>query len=274
MKLRDALRVAAEQLAVTSATPRLDAELLAAHCLGVDRNKLLLTHLDTATPSEFGELVERRLRHEPLAYITGQASFWSLDLQVGPDVLIPRPDSETLIEAAIAHFDAEGPKTVLDLGTGSGALLLAALSHWPAAHGLGVDQSPAALFIAQENAARLGMQTRAQFQLGNWGQGLPGPYDLILCNPPYIAQGYPLEPDVACYEPASALFAGQQGLDDYLLLAPDIAQLLSCTGCACVEIGFDQARSAGAIFDAQGFSVNVIKDLAGQDRCLVLRKKP
>ncbi|NBU78059.1 MAG: hypothetical protein EBS50_03030, partial [Sphingomonadaceae bacterium] len=123
MKLRDALTAATNQLATSSATPRLDAELLAAHAWGVDRNQLLLTYLDAQVPRAFAALVERRQQREPIAYITGQAGFWSLDLQVCPGVLIPRPDSETLIEAALAHFGGLGPKTVLDLGTGSGAPL-------------------------------------------------------------------------------------------------------------------------------------------------------
>lgn len=274
MTLRDALSAAAEQLAAVSPTPRLDAELLAAHALGVDRNQLLLMHLKDRVPDALRGLLERRLRHEPVAYITGEASFWSLDLHVRPGVLIPRPDSETLIEAAIDHFQFGAPDVVLDLGTGSGALLLAALDHWPKARGLGVDQSETALDVAEGNAQRVGVADRVTFQLGDWGAGLEGVFDLILCNPPYIADGYPLIRDVADYEPASALFAGAQGLDDYVRLAPDIARLLSATGCACVEIGFDQGLSVAAIFDAHGMDVALRQDLAGQDRCLVLRKRP
>lgn len=274
MTLRDALSAAAEQLAAVSATPRLDVELLAAHALGVDRNQLLLAHLNDTPPDALPALITRRLRYEPVAYITGQASFWSLDLQIKPGILIPRADSETLIEAAIAHFDGKAPQTILDLGTGSGALLLAALDQWPDARGLGIDQSERALEVAEGNAQRVGMKGRAQFQIGNWGQGLTGSFDLILCNPPYIAEAYPLPPDVAEYEPASALFAGPQGLDDYVRLAPDVAQLLSSTGCACVEIGFDQGFSASEIFAAQGLKVTLRQDLAGHDRCLVLRKEP
>lgn len=274
MKLRDALTAAANQLATSSATPRLDAELLAAHAWGVDRNQLLLTYLDAQVPRAFAALVERRQQREPIAYITGQASFWSLDLQVCPGVLIPRPDSETLIEAALAHFGALGPKTVLDLGTGSGALLLAALDCWPEARGLGLDQSRAALDVAEGNAQRAAMQDRILFQIGDWGQGLAGPFDLILCNPPYIADTYPLDPDVVDFEPMSALFAGPDGLDAYHRLAPDIARLLSPNGCACVEIGYDQGVSAGDIFRALGLNVKLRQDLAGQDRCLVLRKEP
>lgn len=274
MTLRDALSAAAEQLAAVSPTPRLDAELLAAHALGVDRNQLLLLHLKDTVPDALRGLLERRLRHEPVAYITGEASFWSLDLNVRPGVLIPRPDSETLIEAAIDHFQFGAPDVVLDLGTGSGALLLAALDHWPKAQGLGIDQSQTALDVAIGNAQRVGVADRATFQLRDWGAGLEGVFDLILCNPPYIADGYPLIRDVADYEPASALFAGAQGLDDYVRLAPDIARLLSATGCACVEIGFDQGLSVAAIFDAHGMDVALRQDLAGQDRCLVLRKRP
>ncbi|MEY3906381.1 MAG: hypothetical protein RIR59_1204, partial [Pseudomonadota bacterium] len=154
MMLREALRQAAARLAMVSETPRLDAELLAAHSLGVARDQVLLAHLDDAVPEQFWDLIARRLNEEPVAYITGMAEFWSIPLQVGPGVLIPRPDSETLITAAMAHFETSAPTTILDLGTGSGALVLAALVEWPLARGLGVDQSDDALAIATANAQR------------------------------------------------------------------------------------------------------------------------
>ncbi|MFM1982841.1 MAG: peptide chain release factor N(5)-glutamine methyltransferase [Pseudomonadota bacterium] len=274
MMLREALRQAAARLAMVSETPRLDAELLAAHSLGVARDQVLLAHLDDAVPEQFWDLIARRLNEEPVAYITGMAEFWSIPLQVGPGVLIPRPDSETLITAAMAHFQTSAPATILDLGTGSGALVLAALVEWPLARGLGVDQSDDALAIATANAQRLQLTDRVRFQAGNWGAGLAGPFDLILCNPPYIAVDYPLARGVVDFEPLSALFAGPAGLDDYVRLAPQIAALLAKDGCACVEIGFDQALTAGALFAEQGLSVEVHQDLGGRDRALLLRKIP
>ncbi|HEV2567175.1 peptide chain release factor N(5)-glutamine methyltransferase [Sphingomonas sp.] len=267
----EVLRRAAERLTSTSSTPRLDAELLLAHALGVSREALLL-RLDSEVPAAFEALLQRRLAHEPVAYITGTRSFWTLDLHVTPAVLIPRPDSETLIEAAIAHFDSAGPATVLDLGTGSGALLLAALDQWPGAWGLGVDRSRAAIDLARGNAERLRFGGRARFVKGSWGDALDGQFDLILCNPPYVEDGAELAPDVAEYEPGSALFAGPEGLDDYRVLAPQLARLLAPGGLVALEIGSTQRESVSALMQVEEFSVRCRQDLAGRDRCLELRR--
>ena len=180
-----------------------------------------------------------------MAYITGQRAFWTIDLEVGPGALVPRPDSETLIAAATEHFGGtSGPTRVLDLGTGPGTLLLAALDEWPKATGIGIDASEAALAYARRNAGRLGMQGRAEFRLGDWAKGIDERFDLILCNPPYVAAGAETGPGVADYEPAEALFAGPEGLDDYRRLAPEIGRLLAPGGLAAIEIGVDQAESA------------------------------
>ena len=266
--IRQALAAAASQF-VFSETPRLDAELLMAHALGVSREQLLLSHLDDPVPPAFADLVERRARHEPVAYITGARAFWTIDLQVGPGVLIPRADSETLIEAAVAHFAGRAPATILDLGTGPGTLLLAALDQWPQAKGVGIDQSDDAAHYFAANVVALGMGDRASFRQGDWAEGLEGQFDLILANPPYIATTDPLPPEVSKYEPAAALYAGLDGLDAYRVLAPQIARLLAPGGVACVEVGATQAESAGALFAAQGLSVGVRKDLGGRDRCLI-----
>jgi len=268
--IRAALAAAAQRLAIVSDTPRLDAELLMAHALGVAREELLLRQLDDSVPEAFEALVARRLAHEPVAYITGSRAFWTIDLQVGPGALVPRPDSETLIEVGIEWFGNRAPASILDLGTGPGTLLLAALDHWPGAKGLGVDRSEQALAYARANAECLGMAGRARFALGDWGEGLDSRFDLILANPPYIGTDEALPDGVRRYEPASALFAGPDGLDDYRRLIPDLPRLLAPGGVAIVEIGWTQAESVSAIARNSGLSPTVYKDLGGRPRAIRL----
>jgi release factor glutamine methyltransferase len=262
--------VAAAKRFAFSDTPRLDAELLMAHALGVTREQLLLRYLDDPAPAAFAALADRRAAHEPVAYITGSRAFWTIALQVGPGVLIPRADSETLIEAAVAHFADRAPATILDLGTGPGTLLFAALDHWPEARGLGIDQSDDAQRYFAANADALGLADRARFRSGDWAQGLDGRFNLILANPPYIATSDPLPPEVSDYEPAAALYAGPDGLDAYRVIAPQLPLLIAPGGVACIEIGATQAKGAGALFAGQGLAVSVRKDLAGHDRCLIV----
>jgi release factor glutamine methyltransferase len=271
VNVRAALAEADARLRAVSATPRLDAELLMAHALGFTREALLLGGLERAPPPSFEELVERRLAHEPVAYITGRRAFWTIELDVGPGVLIPRPDSETLIEAALAGFGDAGPATILDLGTGPGTLLLAALDQWPQARGLGIDRSEAALAVAARNADRLGLAARARFARGDWAEGIGERFDLILCNPPYVETEAPLPPDVSEWEPAEALFAGADGLDAYRRLAPELGGLLAPGGIACLELGAGQAEAAAALFAREGFTTSSRNDLNGVARCLVLR---
>jgi release factor glutamine methyltransferase len=216
-------------------------------------------------------MVERRATGEPIAYITGRRAFWNIDLHVGPGVLVPRPDSEVLITSAIEHFDGtEGPKRVLDLGTGPGTLLLAALDIWPEATGLGIDMSRQALSYASANARRLGFEARARFKLGNWAKGIDESFDLILCNPPYIAEDAELGPGVREYEPGEALFAGEKGLDAYRELAPQLPRLLNAGGLAAVEIGCDQSEAVTELLARDGLSARVAKDLADRPRAVLL----
>ena len=266
-----ALSRATQQLSATSGTPRLDAELLMAHALGIERDTLLLTSPSGPVPAAFASFLERRLDNEPVAYITGKRAFWNIELEVGPGVLIPRPDSETLIVAAIEHFAGKhGPKRILDLGTGPGTLLLAALDQWPGATGLGVDSSETALDYARANARRLGLGHRATFRRGDWARGVGEAFDLVLINPPYVAEDAELAPEVAEHEPAEALYAGAEGLDDYRRLAPELGRLIAPGGLAAVEIGFDQAESVSALLESEGLRPRLARDLAGRPRAMLI----
>ena len=264
------LRLAGRDLATISDTPRLDAELLMAHAIGTSREDLLLRHFADPAPPAFSPLLARRLAHEPVAYITGTRAFWTIELAVAPGVLIPRADSETLIEAAVAHFGQRGPATILDLGTGPGTLLLAALDQWPHASGLGVDRSEVALDQARANAARLGLSDRATVRRGDWTSGITARFDLILCNPPYVETDAALAPQVAEWEPAEALFAGADGHDAYRVLAPLIEPRLTPGGIACIELGAGQAEAVTALFAAEGLAAKTRNDLAGIARCIIL----
>jgi release factor glutamine methyltransferase len=268
--VRDALNEATRRLAPHSASARLDAELLMADALGVERDRLLLLHLADAPPHGFEARLERRAAGEPIAYILGRRAFWTIDLEVGPGALVPRPDSETLLEAAVDHFGATDPGRVLDLGTGPGTLLLAALAQWPTARGLGIDRSGEALGYARRNAERLGLAARAEFRSGDWTAGVDGRFDLVLCNPPYVEADAPLPRDVAEWEPHGALFAGPDGLDDYRRLAPLIPPLLAPGGLACLELGAGQADAVARLFEPSGLTVGTRYDLGGHRRCLTL----
>ncbi len=259
---------AARRLAQVSDTPLLDAQLLLAHALGIDRSKMLLKET-VAMTGEFEQLLARRLAGEPIAYILGTRAFWTIELAVGPGVLVPRPDSVTLIEAAVAHFGARAPATILDLGTGPGTLLLAALDQWPDATGLGIERSEAALAIAVKNARAIA-PGRAEMRPGIWADGIAERFGLVLCNPPYVATTAPLGPGVAEHEPHEALFAGDDGLDALRALAPQFPRLLEPGGLAAVEIGSDQAASAAALLATGGLSASLARDLAGRPRALLL----
>lgn len=266
-----ALDDATRQLTKSSDTARLDAELLMAEALHIDRDRLLLAPPDRQVPDRYWDMIRRRSEGEPVAYITGRRAFWNIELHVGPGVLVPRPDSEALIASAIEHFEAAaGPKRILDLGTGPGTLLLAALDIWPDATGLGVDVSRQALSYASANARRLGFEARAKLMQGDWAKGLLEKFDLILCNPPYIADGAEVGAGVREYEPDEALFAGQEGLDAYRALAPQLPQLLNSGGIAAIEIGPDQADAVTALLARDGLQARVATDLAERPRAILL----
>jgi release factor glutamine methyltransferase len=271
--VNEALRTAAEHLLNTSDTARLDAEVLMAHALGVSRSEMLLRHGRDEAPATFASLVERRARHEPVAYITENQEFYGRTFHVSPAVLIPRADSETPVAAALGAVP--GARRVLDCGAGSGALLLTLLAEMPAAAGIGIDRSAAALAVAQRNAGALGLTSRAEFRTAdwtcpNWADDL-GRFDLVIANPPYVEDSAPLEPSVRDHEPHGALFAGPEGLEDYRALIPQLSALLGPGGVAVLEIGHAQAAAVTAIASAAGFAAELRRDLADRARALVLR---
>jgi release factor glutamine methyltransferase len=275
MTIAQALREAAERLAPISDTARLDAELLMAEALGVSRSDLLLRHMGDTSPEGFAALLNRRLAHEPIAYILGHQEFYGLPFRVTPAVLIPRGDSEVVVEAALAA--RPGAKRVLDCGTGSGALLLAVLAHLPDARGAGIDRSAEALAVASGNARALGVAERvdmreADWTEAGWADAFADPFDLILANPPYVEDAADLSPSVRDHEPAGALFAGPDGLGDYRILVPQIAKLLAPDGVAVVEIGHTQAESVTAIANSAELSAKLHRDLGGRPRALELRR--
>ncbi len=265
-----ALGEAARKLSDTSDTARLDCELLMAEALGIDRDRLILDPPGREPPERFWTMVERRIAGEPVAYITGRRAFWNIELHVGPGVLIPRPDSEVLIASAIDHFEGRAPKRILDLGTGPGTLLLAALDLWPDATGIGVDASRRALSYAAANSRRLGFEKRARLRLGDWAQGIAETFDLVLCNPPYVADDEQIDAAVAKHEPEEALFAGPEGLDSIRHLAPEMPRLLAADGLAAVEIGPTQSAAAVSALQRDGLGARVATDLAGRDRAVLL----
>ncbi len=272
MTIAEALRDATRRLETTSDTARLDAELLMAHALRVSRSDLLLKHMDDTVPEAFVGLLARRETCEPIAYIVGTQEFYGRSFVVTEEVLIPRSDSECVLEVALA--ESSSPRRVLDCGVGSGALLLSVLAERPEAEGIGIDRSLGAMAVASQNAARLGVANRTRilhrdWHEAGWSEEL-GLFDLILANPPYVEADAELDPDVRDFEPAGALFSGTDGLDDYRILIPQLYDLLEEGGVAVLEIGAAQENAVSAIAEKAGFSVMCHKDLGGRPRALVL----
>ena len=243
-----------------------------AHYLGVSRSEMLLRHMDDPCPFGFVQAIWRRMTHEPVAYIVGETEFLGLPFRVGRGVLIPRGDSEVLVETALEISTEVG--TVLDLGTGSGALLLAFLSQRPGWRGVGADASSDALDYASHNGEALGLADRVEWvrtdwHTKGWTDGAPQ-FDLILCNPPYVETSAELDPDVRDFEPASALFSGEEGLDDYRAIIPQLGKLLLPGGVVVLEIGHQQAESVGEIAREAGFALELRRDLGERPRALIL----
>jgi release factor glutamine methyltransferase len=260
--------------------PRREARLLLASALSVD-TAMILGHPDRVVGrserARFVALLARRAAREPTARVLGRREFWSLDFALAPETLVPRPDSETVVEAALANISSRSAALrLLDFGTGTGCLLLALLSELPASIGIGIDLAPKAALVARSNAAALGLAGRSQFIAGSWGTAIAGRFDVIVANPPYIASDAiaALAPEVAQYDPSIALDGGTDGLGSYRALAPDIVRLLGDNGVAVVELGAGQAKSVGAIMRQAGLAIAAIcSDLGGIERCLVLRRQ-
>ncbi len=272
------LRAAAERLGAAGLDDAADEArrlLLAASDLSPAR---LLTEMTQPMPAEeraqFDALVSRREQREPLSHILGTQPFWTLELKVTRDVLTPRADTETVIEAALAAFpDRSAPLRILDIATGSGAIILALLSEFPNASGLATDLSEAALKVAAENAVRTQLTDRVRFQTGNWADGVSDAFDLVVSNPPYIATDVleTLEPEVRVFEPRLALDGGVTGFGPYPNLFAEAARLLKPGGLALFEIGYDQgAMALQAAREAGAQEVCILKDLAGNDRVVSL----
>jgi release factor glutamine methyltransferase len=252
----------------------MEARLLLAHVCGASVIDIVADRIAPGADAlaRFEAALARRIGHEPIAYIAGQREFWSLPFAVDKSVLIPRPESEVLIEEALRRFpEREAKLNVLDLGTGSGCLLLAFLSERPQARGLGIDVSADAVAIAECNAHRLGLSARARFLAGDWTEHT-GTFDVVLANPPYIKTGDlpSLAPDVVAYEPRIALDGGPDGLNAYRAIAAILPGFLGASSCAFIELGQGQRDSVARIFAAAGLDIEgFVNDLSYIPRCLV-----
>ncbi|MBV9747719.1 MAG: peptide chain release factor N(5)-glutamine methyltransferase [Acetobacteraceae bacterium] len=260
--------------------PAIDARILLEAAAAATRMDILTDPYRALTPEQTIQLdayVERRARREPVSHIVGRKGFWRIMLNVNAHVLTPRPETELLVDLALKEFEEGGSFSILDLGVGSGAILLAILAERPAAKGLGVDVSEEALAVARENAANLGLAGRVALLRGDWTDGLADEnFDLVVSNPPYIASGEiaSLDPEVRDYEPHAALDGGPDGLDAYRILAPEILRVLKPGGRFLVEIGHDQGPTVPPLFVAAGAQdVELLDDLAGKDRVVTGRKK-
>ena len=280
--LAQARRALAEQFRAAGLdTPDLDARILIGHALGLGHAGLIAAAAQPVADEKaacIAAFARRRLAGEPVARIVGEKEFWGLRLIVTPAVLVPRPDTETIVACALELLDRDGARTrplrIADLATGSGAILLALLSELPNARGTGTDISAQALDVARRNAARLGLNERTQFIIGDYGTALAAPFDLVVSNPPYIASATipALDREVREHDPHLALDGGADGLTAYRAIATDAPRLLGSSGHLVVEIGQGQAGDVAALFRQQGLAVDAPRpDLAGMPRALAAR---
>ncbi|WP_091741686.1 peptide chain release factor N(5)-glutamine methyltransferase [Phenylobacterium immobile] len=261
--------------------PVIDARLLVEAAADATRADIVtdphrpLTEAQSATLADY---IDRRTRREPVSHILGRKGFWKIMLSVTPDVLTPRPDTETVVEVALRDFPEQAAWSILDLGVGSGAIILSLLAERPAAKGLGIDVSEEALAVARENASNLGLASKLALLRGDWTAGLgDASFDLVVSNPPYIATDVieTLDPEVRDHEPRLALEGGADGLDAYRTLAPEILRVLKPMGRFVVEIGYDQKDAVESLFRAAGGSeVQTIRDLSDRDRVVTGFKNP
>jgi release factor glutamine methyltransferase len=263
------------------AGPVIDARLLVEAAADATRADIVTDPHRALTPDQEARLddyVRRRERREPVSHILGRKGFWKIMLQVNPNVLTPRPDTESLLDVVLPAFPEHAAFSVLDLGVGSGAILLAILAERPGAKGLGVDVSEEALAVARDNAAHLGLASRAALLRGDWTQGLAeASFDLVVSNPPYIATSVieTLDPEVRDHEPRIALDGGPDGLAHYRVLAPEILRVLKPGGRFAVEIGYDQKTAVEALFRQAGAAeVRTTRDLGDRDRVVAGAKNP
>ena len=261
--------------------PVIDARLLVEAAADATRTDIVTDPyrpLSAHQEDTLQDYLARREKREPVSHILGRKGFWKIMLRVTPDVLTPRPDTETVVDTALKDFPEHARWSVLDLGVGSGAILLAILAERPAARGLGVDASEEALAVARDNAAALGLASRAALLRGDWAAGLAdASFDLVVSNPPYIASDVleTLEPEVRDYEPRLALEGGADGLDAYRTLAPEILRVLKPGGRFAVEIGWDQAAAVESLFrEAGARDVRTVRDLGDRDRVVAGAKNP
>jgi release factor glutamine methyltransferase len=268
----EALRTGAARLRDVADDPRRETRLLLAHALGVPPLELIRTPNRPVSPDQFEALLARRAAREPMALILGHQGFWTLDLRVSAATLIPRADTETVITAVLEEAPRP-PRRILDLGTGTGCLLLALLSEYPDAYGIGVDRVPAAAALARQNAWDNGLIERAFFVVGHWTDSLHGSFDVIVSNPPYIraADIDGLMPEVALHEPRSALDGGLDGYDAYRAILARLGDVLAPGGLAVLELGVGQAPVVATMASAAGYASRLHQDLAGIERAIALR---
>ena len=269
LSIADALAESVESLQAVSESPRLDAELLLARAIDVPRSYLIAHPEDTLDPSaiaRFRNAVADRRQGKPMAYITGEKEFWSMSLMMSPATLIPRPDTETLVEHALGYIPRRAEFRVLDLGTGSGAIALAIAKERPLCDVVATDISADALAVARENARQLDL-ANVTFHQGDWVEPVHGErFDVIVSNPPYVRADDPAL-EALTFEPTSALVSGKDGLDDIRRIAADAMIVIEPDGCLLVEHGADQGEAVSLVFESAGWQeVRVIRDLAGNDR--------